>query len=85
MPHAVALVLGRLFCRLGMGKSYAPGEGGVDVSRSVAPSGRNKRRSSFFFFFFFFTFVSAVRYPSSGSPRRLCLEAEVEGAILGVA
>ncbi|CAM9115894.1 unnamed protein product [Pylaiella littoralis] len=35
MPHAVALVLGRFFCRLGLGTSYAPGEGKIDVTRPI--------------------------------------------------
>eukprot|EP00903_Cladosiphon_okamuranus_P011977 g11248.t1 len=35
MPHAVARVLGRVFCRLGMGASYAPGQGGVDASKPI--------------------------------------------------
>ncbi|CAB1099836.1 unnamed protein product [Ectocarpus sp. CCAP 1310/34] len=35
MPHFVALWLGRLFCRLGMGSSYAPVQSGVDVSRPI--------------------------------------------------
>eukprot|EP00752_Nemacystus_decipiens_P005003 g4549.t1 len=35
MPHLVALFLGRILCRFGMGASYAPGEGAVDVMRPV--------------------------------------------------
>ncbi|CAM9343325.1 unnamed protein product [Scytosiphon promiscuus] len=35
MPHAVALLLGRLTCKLGLGKSYAPGQGSIDVSRPI--------------------------------------------------
>lgn len=35
MPHGLARRLGCMLCRLGLGESYAPGQGGIDVFKPV--------------------------------------------------